>query len=99
MLPTAKNIRHLALHHEVVDAVEAGQFTVYGVHTIEEVLELLTGMPAGDIQTDGQYPPNTIFGRAAQRLSEMAKIVAEWSDRRSLETPDGSKPLLPKPVK
>jgi hypothetical protein len=53
-------------------------------------------MPAGEIQPDGQYPPNTIFGRAAQRLSEMAKIVAEWGDRRSLETTDGTKHPLPK---
>ena len=96
VLIPAKNIRHLALNHEVVDAVEAGKFTVYGVHTIEEVLELLTGIPAGEIQPDGQYPPNTIFERAAQRLTEMAKIAAEWGDRRSLETTDGSKHLLPK---
>ena len=92
VLIPAKNIRHLALHHEVVDAAEAGQFSIYGVHTIEEVLELLTEMPAGEIQPEGQYPPNTIFGRVAQRLSEMAHIVAEWGDRRSLETVHSSKP-------
>jgi predicted ATP-dependent protease len=96
VLIPAKNIRHLALNHNVVEAAEAGKFTVYGVHTIEEVLELLTGMPAGAIQPDGQYPPNTIFGRAAQRLREMAKIAAEWGDRHSLETTDGSKHPLPK---
>ncbi|MCA9423111.1 MAG: hypothetical protein KC592_18980, partial [Nitrospira sp.] len=96
VLIPAKNIRHLALQHEVVDAAEAGQFTVYGVHTIEEVLELLTGMPAGEIQPDGQYPPNTIFGRAAQRLSEMAQIVAEWGDHRSLETTHNSKSPAPR---
>ncbi|PJA81201.1 MAG: ATP-dependent protease, partial [Nitrospirae bacterium CG_4_9_14_3_um_filter_51_5] len=96
VLIPATNIRHLALNQEVVDAAESGQFTVYGVHTIEEVLELLTGMPAGEIQPDGQYPPNTIFGRAAQRLTEMAEIAAEWSERRSPETSDGSKRPLSK---
>jgi predicted ATP-dependent protease len=91
VLTPTKNIRHLVLHHEVVDAAEAEQFSVYGVHTIEEVLGLLTGMPAGEIQPEGQYPPNTIYGRAAQRISEMAHIVAEWGDPRSLETVHGSK--------
>jgi predicted ATP-dependent protease len=99
VLIPAKNIRHLALNHEVLHAAESGKFSVYGVNTIEEVLELLTGIPAGDIQPDGQYPPNTIFGLAAQRLTEMAKIAAEWSDRHSSKFNDSSGFPLPKPVK
>jgi lon-related putative ATP-dependent protease len=96
VLIPAKNIRHLGLNHEVVEAAESGRFTVYGVHTIEEVLELLTGMPAGEIQSDGQYPPNTILGRVARRLTEMAKIASEWGEHRSPEISDGSKRPLPK---
>lgn len=83
VLIPAKNIRHLALNHEVVHAAESGLFSVYGVNTIEEALEILTGIPAGDMQPDGQFPPNTIFGLTAQRLTAMAKIAAEWSDRHS----------------
>ncbi|MEX2490974.1 MAG: hypothetical protein WD425_04345 [Nitrospirales bacterium] len=73
-----------------MNAAESGRFSVYGVNTIEEALELLTGIPAGDMQPDGQYPPNTIFGLAAQRLTEMAKIAAEWSDRHSSKFTDRS---------
>jgi lon-related putative ATP-dependent protease len=99
VLIPAKNIRHLTLNPKVVEAAESGKFSIFGVTNIEEVLELLTGMPAGEMQPDGQYPPNTIFGRAAQRLTEMAKIAAEWSGHSLKENADGSKPLLPKPVK
>lgn len=76
----ARNTKHLALRRDVVEAVEAGQFTVYAVGNVEEAVELLTGVPAGERGLDGLYPPDTVFGRAAQRLEEMALAVAEWSE-------------------
>jgi lon-related putative ATP-dependent protease len=76
----ARNTKHLALRREVVEAVESGHFAVYAVTTIEEALELLTGVAAGERGLDGLYPPDTLFGRAAQRLEEMAQVVAEWSE-------------------
>lgn len=76
----ARNTKHLALRREVVEAVEAGQFTVYAVNTLEEAIELLTGVAAGERGIDGEYPPDTVFGRAAQRLTEMAQAVAEWGE-------------------
>ena len=83
----ARNTKHLALRREVVEAVESGQFSVYAVNTIEEVLELLTGVAAGERGLDGSYPPDTVFGRAALRLEEMAQAVAEWSEGE--EKPSG----------
>ena len=80
IIPT-RNIKHLALCREVVNAVESGTFAVYGVNRIEEVLELLTGMPAGEPQENGQFPANTMLGRVARRLEEMAKIAATWGDK------------------
>jgi lon-related putative ATP-dependent protease len=76
----SRNTKHLALRREVVEAVESGHFAVYAVNTIEEALELLTGVAAGERGVDGSYPPDTVFGRAAQRLEEMAQAVAEWSE-------------------
>lgn len=76
----ARNTKHLALRRDVVEAVEAGQFTVYAVNTLEEAIELLTGVAAGERGIDGEYPPDTVFGRAAQRLTEMAQAVAEWGE-------------------
>jgi len=83
----ARNTKHLALRREVVEAVESGHFTVYAVSTIEEALELLTGVAAGERGLDGSYPPDTVFGRAAQRLEEMAEAVAEWAEGE--EKPSG----------
>ena len=76
----ARNTKHLALRREVVEAVEAGHFSVYAINTIEEAVELLTGVAAGERGIDGLYPSDTVFGRAAQRLEEMAQAVADWSE-------------------
>lgn len=76
----ARNTKHLALRRDVVEAVEAGQFTIYGVSTIDEAVELLTGVPAGERDLEGLYPPDTVFGRAAQRLAELAEALAEWNE-------------------
>lgn len=76
----ARNTKHLVLRREVVEAVEAGAFAVYGVNTVEEALEILTGMPAGERGPNGDYPPDSIYGRAARRLAEMARTVAAWSE-------------------
>jgi len=77
-----RNAKHLALRKEVVEAVRDGGFTVYAVNTVEEVMELLTGMPAGDRGLDGHYPDGTLFGRVEKRLAEMAQIVSTWGERQ-----------------
>jgi lon-related putative ATP-dependent protease len=76
----SRNTTHLALRRDVVEAAAKGEFTVYAVGTIEEAIELLTGVPAGDRGLDGLYPPDTVYGRAARRLEEMAQAVADWGD-------------------
>lgn len=81
----ARNVKHLALRRDVVEAVESGKFAIYGVNTIEEALELLTGVPAGETGPDGAFPPDSIYGRAGKRLAEMAQIVASWRDRDQLK--------------
>jgi hypothetical protein len=60
--------------------VSSGQFSIYAVGAIEEAIELLTGIQAGERGLDGQYPSDTIYGRAARRLEEMALAVAEWGE-------------------
>jgi lon-related putative ATP-dependent protease len=89
----ARNTKHLALRREVVEAVESGHFFVYAVNTIDEALELLTGVTAGERGLDGTYPPDTVFGRAAQRLEEMAQAVAAWNEGE--EKPTG--PIITEP--
>ncbi len=78
------NLRHLALNDEVVAAVAAGRFNVYGVSTIDEGIEVLTGVPAGDRQDDGGYPEGTVHQRVEQRLKELAQSARKFrlADRR-----------------
>jgi lon-related putative ATP-dependent protease len=83
----ARNTKHLALRREVVEAVESGHFTIYAVNILEEAIELLTGVVAGERGIDGDYPPDTVYGRVTQRLEEMAQVVAEWAEGE--ESPGG----------
>jgi lon-related putative ATP-dependent protease len=80
----ARNIKHLVLGREVVDAVEASKFTVYAVNTVEEGLELLTGMPAGEIGPEGKYPEGTLYGQVARRLEDMARIATSWGEQKDI---------------
>lgn len=77
----ARNAAHLALRPEVVEAVKAGRFAVYAVDRVEQAVELLTGMPAGERGADGTYPSDSVFGRAAKRLEEMASLVEDWGNQ------------------
>ncbi len=73
VLIPASNVRHLMLRQDVVDAVAAGKFNVYPVETIDQGIELLTGIPAGEQDDEGNYPPETINGRVQKRLNELAE--------------------------
>jgi predicted ATP-dependent protease len=72
LIPRA-NVQHLMLRRDVVEAVEAGQFHIHAVATIDEGLEVLTGMTAGLCGPNGIYPPDTINGVVQMRLFEMAQ--------------------------
>ena len=63
-----QNIRNLMLHSEVVEAVKNGTFHVYAAKTIEEGIKLLTGIPAGERDTEGKYPEGSIYRRVAEKL-------------------------------
>ncbi|HXZ30218.1 MAG TPA: Lon-insertion domain-containing protein, partial [Dehalococcoidia bacterium] len=68
-----QNLRNLMLREEVVDAVRRGQFHIYSAKTIDEGIEVLTGIPAGERQKDGTYPEGTVSYSVDKRLREMAE--------------------------
>lgn len=74
----ASNQRHLMLDEQVVAAVREGRFHVWATHSVDEGIELLTGLPAGERAPDGTYPEGTIHRRAHDRLTEMARAAREW---------------------
>lgn len=75
------NVRHLMLEPEVVEAAERGEFHVWAVRTIDEALEVLTGVAAGARSAEGSYPDESIHGRAANRIAEFARRLAELTGR------------------
>jgi len=65
------------LKQEVIDAVAQGLFAVYAVVSVDETLELLTGQPAGKVDTEGLYPENSINFRAISRLKEISDMASD----------------------
>jgi predicted ATP-dependent protease len=72
------NVKNLMLKEEVVEAIEKGAFHIYPVKTIDEGIEILTGVKAGEIQSDGTYPQGTINYLVQERLNEMAEHIKEF---------------------
>jgi lon-related putative ATP-dependent protease len=69
----AANVKHLMLRPRVVDAVQAGQFQIYAVETIDQCMELLTGQIAGERDPQGQFPQGSINQRIVTRLLTYAE--------------------------
>jgi lon-related putative ATP-dependent protease len=68
VLIPASNVKHLMLRHDVVAAVEEGRFSVYPVKTVDEGIELLTGVSAGTRDADGNFTADSINRRVEDRL-------------------------------
>jgi lon-related putative ATP-dependent protease len=84
IMPVA-NVRNLMLHKDVVDAVRRKQFHVYRVSTVEEGIEILTGVRAGRPDSEGLYAPGTVYGEVQKKL----RVYVERA-RRAKQAQDGS---------
>jgi ATP-dependent Lon protease len=73
-----QNVGDLMLRKDVVAAVQEGKFHVYPVQTIDQGIEILTGMPAGEKNPDGTYPSGTVNGLVDQKLRDLAKKMKEF---------------------
>jgi lon-related putative ATP-dependent protease len=76
LVPTA-NVKHLMLREEVVKAAAAGLFHVYAVDTIDQGVELLTGVPAGEKDAEGEYPISSVNRAVALKLAQLARTARE----------------------
>ncbi len=81
VLIPASNVKHLMLRQDVRDAVDTGEFHIYPVEHIDEGIEILTGVKAGEKQEDGSYPEGSINAMVKDRLEKMAKRLTEFSKR------------------
>jgi predicted ATP-dependent protease len=78
MIPAA-NVKNLMLKQEIVEAVRQNLFHVYPVSTISEGMSILTGMPAGTMDSDGLYPETTVYGRVQKKLKTFLKRSMEFN--------------------
>ncbi len=78
MIP-ASNLRHLMLKDEVLEAVKEDKFHIWSVSTIDQGIEILTGVTAGEQQPDGGYPEGSINYLVDKRLREMLENMKKFS--------------------
>lgn len=80
-----RNVKHLMLKQEVVDAVKEGNFSIYPIEKMEEGLEILTGMPAGELREDGTYQEGTLNYLVARRLDEISEALEKKKEEEKEE--------------
>jgi predicted ATP-dependent protease len=80
VLIPASNVKHLMLRQDVVHAVENEQFHIYSVETIDQGIELLTGLSAGELDEHGAYPEGSVNYLVKQRLLELAQRRIEFGE-------------------
>lgn len=80
MIPKS-NERHLMLHEDIVQAVNAGQFHIWSVETVEQGIEILTGTRAGQRNKNGKYPKGSIYQLVETRLRTMADKMKDQKQK------------------
>lgn len=76
MIPV-QNVDNLQLSDEIVNAVKNNKFHIYAISTIEEGIEVLTGVPAGKKDKNGHFPAGTVNYLVYEKLKKYAKISKE----------------------
>lgn len=85
VIPMA-NVKQLMLRDDIIAAVQAEQFHIYGVQTLSEALTLMTGLPVDTMNKKGRYRKDTLFGKVLSRLmlwDENQSADDEVDDKKS----------------
>jgi lon-related putative ATP-dependent protease len=94
------NIKDLMLRDEVIEAVKDGKFHIWAVKTIDEGIEILTGMKAGVRKADGTYPAKSINKLVDDKLKGLAdKLAAFGKDEKDEKKSSAKKTTKSKPAK
>ena len=80
-----QNIKDLTLNEEVVGAVRQGLFHIYPVQTIDQGIEILTGIPAGQPDENGNFPAGTIHQRVREKLHSYMETLIRLGKRADSE--------------
>ena len=95
VLIPASNTSNLMLRRDVVDAVKAKRFAIYPIETVDQGIEILTGVPAGESDAAGAFPAGSVNARVAARLAAFAAAARDYArigtDHDSDEAKKGTK--------
>jgi len=73
-----RNIKNMILSEAVKNDVRNGNFHLYGVDTIDQALEVLTGKESGVLDRNGLYPAGSVNGIVSQELKRMADVIRRY---------------------
>ncbi|MEX2648689.1 MAG: S16 family serine protease [Alphaproteobacteria bacterium] len=78
----ASNQRYLTLREEMTAAVAEGRFHIFSAATVDDAVELLTGMKAGTPDAEGRFPKDCVYGRVYAQLEAFDRSLTERATRR-----------------
>ncbi|WP_316975831.1 Lon protease family protein [Shumkonia mesophila] len=82
VLIPAANVRHLMLRRDVVEAVAAKSFRIYAVETVDQGIEILTGVPAGEADAKGGFPIGSVNRAVVRGLERLARLERKSEEKR-----------------
>jgi len=89
------NLGDLMLDSEVIDAVKEGKFNIWAVDHVDQGIEILTGVPAGQPNEEGEYPEGTINFMAGEKLDELSTGLKEFESQSEEGEGEGEEPKEP----
>lgn len=88
-----QNVRSLMLKDEVVQAINDGKFHIWPVTCIDDGIEILTGVAAGQKDQSGNYPADTVHGRASRKINEFANVLKQYGAAQDDKKPEEEEDL------
>jgi predicted ATP-dependent protease len=85
VLIPSSNVQNLMLREDVVEAIRDGKFSIYSVESVDEGIEVLTGVPAGKRLEGGKFEGSSINDRAQKRLEQLARVMREFGKEKEKE--------------
>ncbi|MGH7843760.1 MAG: S16 family serine protease, partial [Candidatus Binatia bacterium] len=86
VLVPRSNLRNLMLRRDLVAAAQEDKFHIYAASSIDEGIEVLTGIPAGLRDENGRYPATSINGRVETRLQDYAAKLKRWTEKEARDS-------------
>lgn len=79
------NIQNLMLEEEVVEAVREGKFHIYAVSAVDQAMEILTGLPAGEKKPDGTFEEGTLNYLVDEKLAKTVELLRSFEAKEKEE--------------